>query len=433
MISTSVQEKPVKIDSFQGIDVYHINAEKFKTNTVNIFFTDNLSKEKAAKNALLPAVLRRGCERLKTSRDIALYLEGLYGANFDCGVVKKGELQMAQFYIEFVADRFTGENDQLFEKTMAFLFEILYKPLLVEGAFKAEYVEQEKENLKRLIESKVNDKMQYAMDRCFEEMCKEEPFGVCEYGDVEDVEALDASALLEHYRYFTETLPMQVYITGNISEKNLQRVKDMIRSIKRGEIKQVGLQPVEKHVSKVRETTEKLNVNQGKLSLGFRTNIGPSSPEYYNLIVYNGILGGGMHSKLFQNVREKASLAYYAFSRLEKFKGLMLVSCGIESENREKAIQIIREQIQDIREGKISEYEFESTIKTIETGIKSLKDSQLNIVDYYLSQTYTGIQDTFDSFIEKISKVTRENVVAAAKKVELDTVYFLTSVGSEAE
>ena len=122
------------------------------------------------------------------------------------------------------------------------------------------------------------------------------------------------------------------------------------------------------------------------------------------MMVYNGILGGGIHSKLFQNVREKASLAYYAFSRLEKFKGLMVISSGIEMKNKDKALEIILQQLEEIKKGNISDYEFESTMKTIETGIKSLKDSQMQIVDFYLSQAVAGTKDSFDDIIDKGEK-----------------------------
>jgi predicted Zn-dependent peptidase len=141
--------------------------------------------------------------------------------------------------------------------------------------------------------------------------------------------------------------------------------------------------------------------------------------------VYNGILGGGIHSKLFQNVREKASLAYYIFSRLEKFKGLMLISGGVEAENRDKTVDIVMSQLDEIKKGNISDYEMNSTLKTIETGMKSLKDNQLHIVDFYLSQFIVNTNDDFDTIIEKVKKVTKDDVVRVAGRIRLDTVYFL--------
>ncbi|MCX7710940.1 MAG: insulinase family protein [Clostridia bacterium] len=420
-------EKASKIASANGMDIFFVRAPKFKTNSINIFFHDSLSKENAAKNALIPAVLRRGCETHPTLQDIANYLEELYGASFDCGVTKKGEHQIVQFYIEHISDKYTGEKAELFEKCFELVFEILTKPVLENGAFKKDFVEQEKENLRKLIESRVNDKAQLAVERCFETMCENEPFSVYDYGFVEDIEKIDEKNLYEHYQNFLEGLPVLVYITGDIEEEKLQKVISRMTSLKRGNIKTIPFGEISKEVKDVKEKVEKMSVNQGKLSLGFRTNTGPNEMDYYNLLVCNTILGGGIHSKLFQNVREKESLAYYAFSRLEKFKGLMVISSGIEIENKDKAVKIILQQLEDIKQGKISDYEYESSINTIETGVRSIMDGQLQIVDFFLSQEIAKHQDDFESLIHQVKKVTKDDVVKVAGKIKLDTVYFLTA------
>ncbi len=422
-----LNEQVEKVISFNGINVYKINQNRFKTNTINIFFHDSLTKENASLNALMPAVLRRGCERFPTLRDIALYLEELYGAVFDCGVAKKGERQIIQFYAEYISDKYTLEDEGLLDKVFSLLLEIITQPVLVNGVFKEDYVTSEKENLKRLIESRVNDKVQYAVERCFEEMCTEEPFGIYDYGSIEDIEKIDSKALYQHYTKALQTMPVDIYFTGDIDNSKIIELSEKLKKLERINIKEIGIGEIDKDIKEVKIITEKMNVNQGKLTMGFRTYIAPGSKEYYSLMVYSTVLGGGMHSKLFQNVREKASLAYYAFSRLEKFKGLMVISSGIESENKDKAIDIINKQLEDIKKGKISDYEYDSTLKSIETGIKSLKDSQLQMVDFYMSQDLTGQGDNFDTLVEKVKKVTKEDIVKAAKNIKLDTIYFLTS------
>lgn len=421
------EEKVVKIDSFNGIDVYKIVMEKFKTCTINIFFHDNLSRKNVTLNAMIPAVLRRGSVKHPSIKDIAQYQEELYGSVFDCGVTKKGEMQIMQFYIDFISDKYTSEQDNLFVKCFDLLEEIITNPALENGIFKNEYVEQEKENLKNLIEGRVNDKMQYAVERCFEEMCKEEPFGIHEYGFVEDLKGINGQNLWQQYRYMLETLPVSVFVTGNFEDSKLDYVLERLKNFKRTEIKKIDSNMVNKEAGEVKNITERLSVSQGKLSLGFRTQVAPDSEDYYSLLVYNGILGGGVHSKLFQNVREKASLAYYAFSRLEKFKSVMVISSGIEIENKDKALKIMMEQLEEIKSGNISDYEFESTLKSLETGLNSLKDSQINMVDFYLSQYILGTNESLDSILEKAKKVTRQDVIDIAGKIKLDTVYFLTA------
>ncbi|MDP4179789.1 MAG: pitrilysin family protein [Bacillota bacterium] len=427
MSNLNSEEKVAIIDSFNGIEVYRVYADKFKTNSINIFFQDELSKENAAKNALVPAVLRRGTSRRKSSREIAFYLEELYGSAFDCAVSKKGEYQIIQFYADYVSDKYTGNNTNLFKDCLELLFEIITEPLLENGAFKKDYLEQEKDNLKKIIEGRMNDKVQYAVERCFEEMCKGEPFEIYEYGSIEDLNKIDAGSLYDHYKYILESLPMKVFISGDMEDAKIEYAIKMLKTLKRGNIKDLASPQIIKNVADTRTVTEKLDVSQGKLSIGFRTNTTPSEKDYYSLVVCNSILGGGIHSKLFQNVREKESLAYYAFSRLEKFKGLMLISCGIETANKDKAFDVIMKQIEEIRQGNISDYEYDSSFKSIKTGLESLKDSQLSIVDFYLSQKISNTTDTLKTLYEKFEAVTRDDIVAAAKKVKLDTVYFLTS------
>lgn len=427
-MNTMLSESHVsEIAAFNGIKVFQIKSQKFKTNSINIFFHDNLSKENASKNALLPAVLRRGCEGYPTIRDISLYLEELYGAVFDCGVTKKGENQIIQFYLEYISDKYTNSDVNLTEKTFDLLLNIITKPIVENSSFKKEYVEQETKNLKELIESRVNDKIQYAVDKCLEEMCKDEPFGIFDYGSVGDLKQIDAKNLFEHYNYFLETLPVYVFISGDLEDEQIKYIVDRLSKIKRGKIKDIDKISIESAVGDVRNITEKMNVNQGKLCLGFRTNTPPSDKDYYKLLVYNSILGGGLHSKLFQNVREKAGLAYYVFSRLEKFKGLMVISSGVETSNKDKALEIISKQLEDIKNGNISDYEYEASMKSIETGIKSLKDSQLQVVDFYLSQYIAGTEDSPDGIIENVKKVTKDDVVDIAGRIQMDMQYFLTS------
>jgi predicted Zn-dependent peptidase len=142
-------------------------------------------------------------------------------------------------------------------------------------------------------------------------------------------------------------------------------------------------------------------------------------------MVYNGILGGGPHSKLFQNVREKASLAYYAFSKLEKNKGLMLIGCGIEFANFDRTVKIIKEQLEDIKAGKISDYEFDSTVKSLVNSFKESSDSPSMIISLYLDGIINGVRESTDDMIKKIQDVTKEDVKKVAQKINLDTIFFL--------
>ncbi len=427
------QENLNKLFEVNGINIYNIKSDRFKTNTISIFFQDNLNENSAAMNALFPSVLRRGTQNLPTLKDINLYLEELYGAVFDCGIAKKGERQIIHFFFEYLSDKYANEENRNFEGALEFLLDIVYRPFLKEEAFHPEYVEQEKTNLKMLIQSRTNDKVQYSMDRCYELMCREEPFGLYEYGTLEQIEKITPEELYKHYRDKVATLPADIFITGQLEDSDIEFLKSKVSSIERGVTKGLTSGIVKKFVDTVRFFEDRMEVTQGKLSLGFRTNITPKEDDYYALMVYSGILGGGMHSKLFQNVREKAGLAYYVFTGLEKFKGLMIIGSGIDIKQKERARELIMEQLEAIKDGRISDYEFESTIKSLETGIHSLKDSQLQVVDFNLSQLIAQTHDTFEGILSKIKRVTKKDVINVTKKIQLDTVYFLTSKDSETD
>jgi predicted Zn-dependent peptidase len=223
------------------------------------------------------------------------------------------------------------------------------------------------------------------------------------------------------------SLPAAIFITGELTKSDIRYLKEKLSSIKRSGIKKLYTGVTKKYSGELKTFEEPMDVNQGKLSIGFRTHISSNEQDYYALLVYNGILGGGTHSKLFQNVREKASLAYYAFAGLEKFKGLMVIASGIDIKNKDIAYDIIMKQLEAIQNGEITDYEYEATIKSLETGINSLKDSQLQVVDFYLSQLISGTSDTLDSLFEKIKRVTKKDVIKVSKKIQPDTIYFLTS------
>ena len=482
-----------RLYSFNNTDIYYIQTSKFKTNTISFFFIDNLTKDTVSKNALTPAVLRRGCGSYPSMPSISLQLEELYGSSFDCGVVKKGEYHIIYFHTEYIAERFVEDIEEFFKKPLKLIVDIITDPVTENDLFKSGYVEQEKENLKSLIERRVNDKVQYAIDRCFEEMCKDEPFGIYDYGDIPGLAEVSENELYKHYKNVIAHYPLKVFITGDISINNLEWISEELfkiisdhanhknehnintnsnsnirvdsnsnsrvdsnnrinnnsgsksndnsnsrvnsKCIDNGKNK-IEYEPKQNKgifysknskLSGVKQVTESMEVNQAKLSMGFRTNTSPKEDDYYVLLVFNSILGEGVYSKLFQKVREESGLAYYIFSQLEKFKGLSLITCGIEIDDRDKAIDIILKQIDNIKSGNVTKYEYESAVKSIATGIGFLKDNQLQITDYYFSQILAGTNDCFETLLEKIKRISVEKVVNITEKLKLDTIYFLTS------
>lgn len=426
MNSNTVNENIKKIASFNGIEVYYIKALKFTTNLISINFFDNLNRVNVTKNALLPSVLKRGSKRYPTIAEMSLYLEDLYGAAFEAGVSKKGEYQQISFNIDYVKKEYTITDDELFDKVLDFIYDIIFNPLLENDGFNEEYLKVEKVNLAEKIKSRINDKTNYAIERCYEIMCKGEPFEIYEDGYEEDLDKIEAKELYDYYKnIFLKTLPVKIYISGDESAEKIDEFVKRLSKVERSNVIELKSEKINKENIKINEFTEKMKVNQAKLTLGFRTNIYPEDDDYYKLMVYNGILGGGLHSKLFANVREKEGLAYYIFSRIERLKAIQIISGGIDSDKKDKTLKIVMEQIEDIKNGKISDYEFDSTIKAIETSLNYRKDSMFGLIGFYMNQLLSGTDVSIEEIINRVKMVTVEDVIGISKKIYLDTVYLL--------
>ena len=415
---------PQKVEIGNCINLYTVKTDKFNTISIHVFFHRYID-ENATMNAILPLILRRGCERFKTSQEIAEQLEGLYGANFDCGIGKKGERHILRFHIDCINNRELDKEFEIPEESLKLLCDIILNPVNENRLFKDEYVEQEKENLRKIIESKVNNKAQYAMTRCVEEMCKGEPYSIYEYGNIEDIEKIDSQNLYEYYDKLLKTSPIDIFVVGNVDENFSDIVKKYFTP-KRENIEVVLTTQIDKEIVKSKKIEEKMNISQGRLCIGYRTNIGYDTEDYYPLILYNSILGGGLTSKLFMNVREKASLAYDIASRIDKFKGLMFITGGIDFDKYEKAKEIIFKQVEDIEEGNITDEELNAAIKGISTSIRSLGDTHLYIVDFFLSQIISNSSHTLEQLIKRIEQVKKDEISKVAEKIKLDTIYFLS-------
>lgn len=411
-----------KID--KGVYVNLINTNKFKTNLISIYIIRPLKKDEVTKNALIPLVLKQGTEKYNTSLEIQKKLESLYGANLSIDVSKKGERQLIRISIEVVDKAFVEEKDLLSE-VISILNEVVNNPYTENGFFSQKYVSQEKENLRKRISGRINDKQTYAVDRCIEEMCKNERFSLFKYGYEDDLDGISSEDLYSHYNNIMETSPIEISIIGDISIDDAVSEINNNFNFNRGEIVNIPREDVLKEAHTKNMIYEDMDINQGKLTLGLRTNIPYESNLYEALLLGNKILGGGPNSKLFRTVREEESLAYYIYSQSYKYKSIMIITAGIEFKNFDKTLDIIKNQIDELREGKFTEDEIEEFKNSTVTAIRSMTDSNYSLSEFYLSQSLT--QDSRDIYqiIEDIRNVKKEQIVKATEKIHLDTIYFL--------
>lgn len=416
-----------QIEIKKGIKLNVIQTNKFKTNLIAIMLTTKLDRENVTKNALIPAVLRRGTKTLKTQEEINKKLEEMYGASLDCGLDKTGDNQVLKFYIETVNDEFLPQNSEdMLKKSLEKIFEFVFNPYLENDGFKKEYVEQEKENLKQIIEGKIDNKARYALDRCIEEMYKNQPYGLYKYGYIEDMENINEKNLYEHYKKLISNCKIDIFVSGIVDEEieNIIKENENIKKLQDRNPEYNKIEISSKKSEKENVVQESMEVTQGKLIIGMDLDV-DNEDLRYDIMIYNSIFGGSANSKLFQNVREKASLAYTASSSYYRFKNNIFINCGIEIKNYDKALEIIKQQIEDMKKGDFTEEEVENAKKGIIASIKTIDDEQDTEITYFFSQELSNSKCSVEQYMDNIRAVTKEKVIDIANKVSINTVYFL--------
>lgn len=417
----------------QGIKLHCINTNKFKTNLMAVFITLPLNRENITFDTMVPAILKRGTENLKTQEEISKKLEDMYGASFDCGIEKIGDNHVIKFYLEALNDNFIPHieplNEKILKESINLLLDIILNPVTENGGFKQEYVETEKNNIKLLIESKIDNKDQYALNRCIEEMYKGKPYGLYKYGYTEDLSKINAENLYKYYKNLIETSKIDILVSGELETENIEDIIKNNENIKRLKDRKPNYiinneETEKKEEQKENVIEDKLDIAQGKLVIGLDVNLADYNSKF-KVALYNVILGESATSKLFQNVREKASLAYTARSNYVRQKNNIYIRCGIEIENYDKAVKIIKEQLEDMKEGKFTEEDLKNAKKYMISGIQSVEDEQDSEITYYIGQELSGRLTTFEEYIQEINKVNLEDVKNVGKNVEINTIYFL--------
>lgn len=407
----------------KGIKIHKITTSKFKTNLISIFLTTKLERKDITKKALILEILKRGTKNLKTQEEISIKLEELYGAELNCGVDKLGDDHIFKFYIESLNDKYAYKKEDILLRSINLLFDIVFDPVVENGRFNEEYFKSEKENLRQKIEAKKDNKSAYAYTRCIETMYKDQPYGLYSYGYSEDLDKITNKELYETYLNIIKNCKIDIFASGDFTEEIDSIIEKNIEKLNAREVEQFYIETEEKPGAIEKVVKEKMDISQGKLVIGLDVLENDNSA----ISVYNAILGGGANSKLFQNVREKASLAYSAGSMYIKQKRNIIIRSGIEIENYDKALEIIEKQIEDMRQGEFSDKDIQNAKELIIASIKSMQDEQDSEISYYFGRELMRENIDTEKDIAKIEQVTKEQIVKIAKSVQVNTIYFLTN------
>lgn len=409
--------------------VYKINNDKFKSIYISYNFTMEVKENSVfSNNAVLGALMAKSSRKYQTQKEIEKYLNSLYGANYDVNVEKYGDLYNLEFRIEYINKKFLPGNEDLLENILNFLKEMIYNP----ADWTDENIKREKEFILERINERKDEKLKYGVQRAEELLCKDEPFGVFLYGDQDNVQNVDKDVLKNAYSELLKSC-VTVIISGNLEGydnieetfnevfKNIEfsskEVTDLIYNTKR------------ESDNKTEEVKEYQDTTQSVLSLGLRIK-DCTVDDFYALNLYNAILGTTPSSKLFQNVREKESLAYTVRSRYYRFKDIIVIFAGINKENYQKAVDVIKEQIEAIKKGEISKEEFESAKDSLMADLLEWKDSKIAMAKMKFANiiAFKDADITVEEMRERMSKVTLEDVIRVANLVSVEKIFVLGGV-----
>ncbi|HAX72284.1 MAG TPA: insulinase family protein [Firmicutes bacterium] len=409
-----------------GYTLTTVKSTKLKTNLISVTFQSEISRETVTQRSLLPYVLRSGSAKYPSKKDLNTYLETLYGSSLSVTVEKKGQTHNVKFYLSVANDKFIQSESQLLVNGIELLKEVLLHPLTENGSFKTSIVDVEKRLLKEYIESLYDDKMSYSLQKLIELMCKDERFSTNTIGYIEDLDTMTAQDVYKEYESMLKNDQMMICVVGDIDHEAVHKeFKQHFTFEHPNKIVDV-VDKEDKKITEVVVEKEIQAITQGKLNIGYRTNTRIGEADYIPLLVFNGVFGGYAHSKLFMNVREKASLCYYCGTRLDNYKGVMYIYSGIENKNYDKALEIIDQQLEDMRVGNFTDKEIDLAKKSLINSKLESMDSASGMMAHVSLNTVLGQDVTVEEWVNSVNAVSADDIKRVAAKIEKDTIFFLT-------
>lgn len=418
----------IKTNGSNGRYVHLIPTNKFKTIHFVLKMSSPLNRDTITKRALLTNILREGTKHSPIREDLEERLDELYGAGLGIDRSKRGDNHIITFRFEVANEKFIPSNENVLDQAISLFQEVIYRPNIENNQFNSKIFNREKETLREFIKSIKDDKIGYAQMRLIDKMCANENYSIHNSGYEDDLDTLTNRELYEYYLSALKNDRLDLYVLGDFNQAELEKKFEGFFLEDPSNQEHIG-KPQEKtvHITEVREEIEYDEIQQAKLHLGYRTNITYKDDAYPALLVFNGLFGGFPSSKLFLNVREKHSLAYYAASQIESYRGLLFVFSGIAPEDYTKTRQIIEEQFNELQLGAFTEDETKETIDQLVNDYLETLDHPQGIVEMLYQQVLGGRERRPEDLIDAIKKVKKKDVVDIAQKIAEDTVYLLTS------
>lgn len=421
------REKLDRICLGEGIGLNFAENDRYKTNHITFYFMTGLDRRSASYNTVLSRVLTRGCEKYPDQRSLNGALDHCYDATLLTDTSKIGDFHGMSVSLSLLDNAYALDGEDITSQGLRILQEVLFHPRVKDGAFDEEYVRGEKKLALDEIASLINHKASYARSRMIGHMCRMEPYGTLSLGHKSEIGRITAKSLYEYYRNLMETATVEIFFVGRFDREQVQKtVKELFSAVARRH-EALPMPSIRTKATRVREVTERMDITQAHLVMGFRAGVSVYDEDWRAMTLYNSVLGGSLTSKLFCVLREKMSLCYSVSSQPHGMKGILLIYAGIAPENREVAVKEALHQMELIRKGEISNEELENARGALIHALSGLGDNPSALAGWYLPSVLIDRVKTPSEIIAELKKITKEDVVRVSEKITLDTVYTLTA------
>ncbi len=409
-----------------GVRGLFVRNSRFKTTSVSFNIYLPLSEDTVADFALLPFILTSCSKKYPDFSKLNYKLNKLYGASLSASTEKFGDYQLLRMGISVINDEYALSEESLVSEASELMRRLIFEPSIENGEFLVSDVEREKRKAIEHIRGEMSEKRVFAKKRLIEEMYKGKAYGISKCGTETEVAAVTGKSLYNAWQTMLKSAFIQVQVIGAaVPDRFFEDIRDAFSAVERENITDITGTAGTPHRKTVKVVTDKMQVAQGKLVMGFSSTLYGDDDKSLPLMVATDIFGGGPYSRLFTNVREKQSLCYYCSAGSVRAKGLVTVESGVEFANAQKAETEILAQLDAVKNGEFTDFEFESSIKSICDSLGSYDDSQNSLDLWYAIKAANSEIYSPADIAEKIKEITRKDVISAAKGIKLNTVYKL--------
>lgn len=416
----------------QGANIHIMKTNKFKNTLISIKFKNELKRDTTSIRSLLAMSLLGGTQTLTSQQELASYLENCYGANLSSNISTKGKAQIIHLTSSFVNEKFLPTSENLFEKQVDLMHDVLFNPLMEDGCFTQKVINQKKRELKDRLAALKDDKYSYALDKTLDAMGKNSVLGISGIGYEEDLESISKEDVTQALKDMISKDTIEIYVMGDLSEKNITYIQNAFPFESR-ENNYEAAYSFTSNRDEVQVLEETQDITQSKFNMAFKTNVNFLDEKHEAMTIMNGVLGAFSHSRLFKNVREKHSLCYYIGSTYDAFNGVLLVSCGIEAKEANRVQSLVLEQIKDLQEGHISDEEIAITKRMFENSLKKSQDEAGTTIGLKYNRDIVKKEETIEEYLNKLMAVSKEDIIACAKQLVLDTTFLLKGANDDGE